>query len=241
MNISVVIPAFNEQESIYNCILEFKNLEIVKEIIVVNNNSSDQTEVIAKQAGAKVINENKLGYGKAIITGINNSTGDFVCVCEADQTFKATDLKRLVTYLDQFDVVLGSRTSNTLIWDGAYMPNWVRWGNWFVGKLVEVLFNGPSLTDIGCTFKVMRRNVALSSLLVNLPIGSTYNQGYILFLCLNKFKVVELPVNYRSRVGESKITGKKPLKTLILGIKMIFSIFYVRISYNRRKQLQLPI
>ena len=235
MRISVIIPAFNEQDSISQCVLDFKKLSFVSEVIVVNNNSSDKTELFARNSGAIVISEKQQGYGAAIAAGIKSAKGDYICVCEADQTFVATDLNRLVAYLDQFEVVLGSRTSSNLIWSNAYMPNWVRWGNWFVGKLVELLFNGPSLTDIGCTFKVMKRNVALSSLKANLTNGSRYNQEFILFLCLKQFKVVELPVNYKVRVGESKITGERPLKTFVLGIKMILDILIVRVSPSRKK------
>ena len=207
MKISVVIPAYNEEKSIFQCVQEFKQISFIKEVIVVNNNSTDNTASIAKKAGAVVIQENLQGYGASIATGIKHAKGDHVCICEADQTFIANDLTRLVTYLDQFEVVLGSRTSTSLIWSGAYMPRWVRWGNWFVGKLVELLFDGPSLTDIGCTFKIMRQNVAKSCTTVQLTKGSRYNQEFIIFLCLNRFKVVELPVNYRTRIGDSKITG----------------------------------
>ena len=238
MKISVIIPAFNEQDSISQCVLEFKKLFFVKEVIVVDNNSSDKTESFAKKSGAIVISEKQQGYGAAIAAGIKFAKGDYICVCEADQTFIASDLKRLVTYLDQFEVVLGSRTSNNLVWSGAYMPNWVRWGNWFVGKLVELLYNGPSLTDIGCTFKVMKREIAISSLKVKLTNGSRYNQEFILFLCLNKYKIVELPVNYQVRIGKSKITGGKPLKTLLLGIQMIFDILIVKVSSSRKNNLR---
>ena len=127
MKISVIIPAFNEQDSISQCVLEFKKLFFVSEVIVVDNNSSDKTKSFAKKSGAIVISEKQQGYGAAIATGIKFAKGDYICVCEADQTFIASDLKRLVTYLDQFEVVLGSRTSNNLVWSGAYMPNWVRW------------------------------------------------------------------------------------------------------------------
>ena len=238
MKISVIIPAFNEQDSITQCVLDFKKLIFVSEVIVVNNNSSDETESFAKNSGAIVISEKQQGYGAAIATGIKYAKGDYICVCEADQTFIASDLNRLVAYLDQFEVVLGSRTSTSLLWNGAYMPNWVRWGNWFVGKLVELLYNGPSLTDIGCTFKVMKREIAFSSLKVKLTNGSRYNQEFILFLCLNKFKVVELPVNYQARVGKSKITGGKPLKTLLLGIQMILNILILKFSYKRKNNLK---
>lgn len=239
MKISVVIPAYNEEQSIFQCVQDFKQLSFIEEVIVVNNNSTDNTATVAKKAGAVVIQESLQGYGATIATGIKHTKGDYVCICESDQTFIAKDLTRLVTYLDQFEVVLGSRTSNSLIWSGAYMPGWVRWGNWFVGKLVELLFNGPSLTDIGCTFKIMSRNVATRCTTVEMTKGSRYNQEFILFLCLNRFRVVELPVNYRPRVGDSKITGGKPLKTFALGIEMIASVLYTRISPKKKAKLRV--
>ena len=82
MKISVIIPAFNEQDSISQCVLEFKKLFFVSEVIVVDNNSSDKTESFAKKSGAIVISEKQQGYGAAIATGIKYAKGDYICVCD---------------------------------------------------------------------------------------------------------------------------------------------------------------
>ena len=80
-------------------------------------------------------------------------------LCEPDGTFDPSDLLKLLPFTTDADVVFGSRTVQTFIWDGANMDLFLRWGNWFVAKLIEVLFNTNYLSDVGCTFRVMRRSV----------------------------------------------------------------------------------
>ena len=233
MNVTVVIPAYNEEKSIGLVVADFIAHKRVGEVIVIDNNSQDQTAKIAKELGAKVHNESILGYGSAIKSGIRIAKEELICVVEADSTFKSTDLDKLLAYYQDANVVLGSRTSKILIWQDAYMPGWVRWGNWFVGKLVEIFFNGSSLTDAGCTYKLISKDIAHLSLKYDLTDGNHYNAQFLIFLCKNKIPFIEIPVNYYPRIGDSKITGGDSYKTFKLGLKMIYEVFLAK--FNKGK------
>ena len=104
------------------------------------------------------IHEPRQGYGFAIRRGLQEATGDFIVVSEPDGTFLGRDTFKLLAYVDDFDVVYGSRTARTFIWRGANMGMWLRWGNWSVAKLMEFLFNSTNLTDVGCTMRLVRRD-----------------------------------------------------------------------------------
>ena len=155
--ISVVLPAYNEEKNIRNAINEFFKTGMVDEIIVINNNSKDRTEEEAKKTKAKIINEARQGYGNANIRGLREAKGDIIIMCEPDGTFMAEDIHKFLVYSEDFDVVFGTRTSRASIWSGANMGWFLRVGNVFVAKLLEYLHNGPCLTDVGCTYKLLKR------------------------------------------------------------------------------------
>jgi hypothetical protein len=114
-----------------------------------------------------------------------------------------------LAFADEFDIVLGTRTTRELIWHGANMGWQLRWGNWLVAKLLQVLFDGPSLSDCGCTLRLIRRR-ALDSLLPRFTVGGAHFLPEMVCLALlSRFRLVEVPVNYRDRVGQSKITGSR--------------------------------
>jgi hypothetical protein len=133
--------------------------------------------------------------------------GEYVVLAEPDGTFMAKDVLKLLAYADDFDLVLGTRTTRELIWHGANMGWQLRWGNWLVAKLLQVLFGGPSLSDCGCTLRLIRQSAA-DRLLPRFTVGGSHFLPEMVCLALlNRLRLVEVPVNYRTRVGESKITG----------------------------------
>lgn len=220
-SIDVVIPARNEAAGIGQFLVDLQSLGCVDRIIVVDNNSTDRTGDIARQSGAECYVESQPGYGSALIRGLRESTGDLVLMVEPDGTFSARDIVKLLDYSDDFEVVLGSRTNSALVWSGAYMPYWIRVGNWACAKYLELLFNGPSLTDVGCTLKLIHRP-ALQRLLPNLTVsGSHFSPEFMIRALQLNLKVVEIPVNYRPRLGPSNITGGNPSKAFRLGLVMI--------------------
>ena len=196
--------------------------------LVVDNNSRDATASRAEAAGARVVREPRQGYGNALRRGLGEAQGEYVVLAEPDGTFMGKDVLKLLAYADDFDLVLGTRTTRELIWHGANMGWQLRWGNWLVAKLLQVLFGGPSLSDCGCTLRLIRRSAA-DRLLPRFTVGGSHFLPEMVCLALlNRLRLIEVPVNYRVRVGESKITGS-PSTTLRVGGHMIGLILRYRL------------
>ena len=226
--VSVVFPAYNEEAGIASAVQDFGSLEAVDEVVVVDNNSCDATAARAAGAGARVVREPRQGYGHALRRGLAEADGEYVVLAEPDGTFMGKDVLKLLAYADDFDLVLGTRTTRELIWHGANMGWQLRWGNWVVAKLLQVLFDGPSLSDCGCTLRLIRRSAA-ERLLPRFTVGGSHFLPEMVCLALlHGQRLVEVPVNYRDRVGESKITGSMPT-TLRVGARMIALILRYRL------------
>jgi len=232
--ISVVLPTYNEEKNIRKAVNDFIATGVVDEVVIVNNNSKDRTEEEAKKTKARIVNEKNQGYGWAVRRGLYEAKGDYVFTCEPDGTFVAKDIFKFLSYVDEFDVIFGTRTSKACIWESANMGWFLRIGNAAVAKMLEYLHNGPSLTDVGCTFKFIKKD-ALKKIIRKFTVGGSYFSPEFMILCLkNKLKCVEIPVNYRGRIGESKITGSFT-KALRLGIIMIFLILGYWIGVKGRR------
>lgn len=228
-NISIVMPAYNEEEYIAQAVEDFRKIPGVKEVVVVNNNSKDRTEELAKNAGARVILETKQGYGYACQRALSEAKYDYIILVEPDGTFDAKDVNKLMAYADEANLVLGTRTVKELIWNGANMGIFLKWGNWFIAKMIEVLYNGPHLSDVGCTYRLIKRD-ALKTINSKFTVGKSHFSPEMMILAIkNGLKVVEIPVNYRSRKGTSKITGKK-FNAFKLGLRMISLIIQMRLT-----------
>jgi len=171
-SVSVVMPAYNEAEGIASIVKAFRAIPEIDDVIVVDNNSKDGTSVLAREAGAHVIGEIRQGYGFACQAALQAAVSDYVFIAESDGTFHAGDIYKFLAYAEEFDVIFGTRTSKSCVWDGANMGHFLRYGNWAVAKLLEYLHNGPCLTDVGCTFKFFTRP-ALQSILPHLTVGGS--------------------------------------------------------------------
>jgi glycosyltransferase involved in cell wall biosynthesis len=228
--VSVVFPAYNEEENIYNAIIAFQSSEFVDEVVVVDNNSTDTTKNQIHKTSAVYVAENRKGYGQALMTGLQKAEGDLIITVEPDGTFIQEDIEKLLAYSEQFSVVFGSRTSSSLIWEKAYMPGWVRVGNWICAKELEILFSGPSLSDVGCTYKLIHKT-ALIQIRHKLHVqGSHFSPHFMITVINSNLKCVEIPVNYKPRVGTSKITGGNVVNTVKLGLYMFFFIIFERLK-----------
>jgi glycosyltransferase involved in cell wall biosynthesis len=218
--VSVVFPAYNEENYIKPAVDDFFQADVVDEIVVVDNNSRDGTVMAARTTRARVVEESRQGYGFALQRGLREATGDIIILAEPDGTFLGRDVLKLLAYADDFDMVCGTRTTRELIWEQANMGWFLRVGNWTVAKLIQFLFNGPSLSDCGCTLRLMHR-AALETFRDDLTVGGSHFLPEMVILALKRrLKIIEVPVNYRGRIGESKITGT--LKgTLRTGFRMI--------------------
>jgi glycosyltransferase involved in cell wall biosynthesis len=237
-SISVVLPAFNEDLNIRNFINEITKIGIVDEIIAVDNNSSDKTKTEILATNAIYHFESHAGYGSALISGLRKSSSDLIVMVEPDGTFAADDLEKLLAFSSQFDCVFGTRTTQNLVYSGAYMPQWVRLGNVFCAKLIQLLFNGPSLSDVGCTFKLINRK-SLNSILPLLNVhGSHFSPAFMILVLRQKIRCIEIPVSYKERIGASKITGGNASRTIKLGIVMFLYILRSRLAWPPLKRTQ---
>jgi len=227
--VSVILPTYNEKDSIRACIQEFESTGYVDEIVVVNNNAAAGTSEEVAPTTAREVQESLQGYGAAIRRGFAEVTGNYIVVCEPDGTFDANDVVKLLAYARDFDLVLGSRTIKEFIWQGANMGLFLKWGNYAVAKMMEMLFDTVSLSDIGCTMRLVKRP-ALELMQPLFTINDNYfGPEMMLLACVLDVPMVQIPVNYQARVGESSVTGNK-WKALKLGLRMIGMI----LSYKWR-------
>lgn len=231
--VSVVFPVYNERENVSAAIEEFLRHPAVDEIIAVDNNSKDGSDKEIQLTSAKYVKETTQGYGATLRRGMREATGDLIITCEPDGTFRADDLDRLLVYSQDYDVVLGTRTSRNPVWSGgdpgANMDFFLRMGNWAVAKFLEYLFNGPSFTDVGCSYKLIHRlayEKIKGSLIVD---GNWFSPEYMIRVLQHQLSVVEIPVRYSARIGTSKITGKRS-RAVKLGFRMIWFILVERIT-----------
>ena len=222
--ISIVLPVYNEEKGVKACIEDFFSTGVVDEVIAVDNNSTDNSARLIKESKAKYFNEKTQGYGAALQRGLKEAKGDYIVVAEPDGTFIAKDIFKFLAYVDEFDVIFGTRTSKSLIWSGAKMNWFLRVGNVIVAKLLEYLHNGPCLTDVGCTMKIIKKE-SLEKIQGQFSVkGSHFNPEFMILTIKNEIKCVEIPVNYKERIGDSKITSDF-WKSFKLGIIMIGLIY----------------
>lgn len=223
------MPAYNEESGITAVVTAFKNHSLVDEVVVANNNSKDRTAELAKKAGARVVTEMVPGYGSACQKALREAKGDLIILVESDDTFDPRDIEKFLAYSGEFDIVMGTRTSRALIWSGSNMGHFLKYGNWFVGKVMEFVHNGPSLTDVGCTYRLIRKD-ALKKIQGKFTVKQSHFLPEMTILALKKgLKIVEIPVNYKKRKGESKITGST-WKAFKLGLIMIWFILVKRFT-----------
>lgn len=205
--VSVIFPAFNEEDGIAEAVTTFRAIPAVDEVVVVNNRSTDATDARAREAGARVVFEETQGYGAALRRGLREAEGDILVLAEPDNTFVARDVDKLLSYAGDFDMVCGTRTAPNMIWDGANMGWALRAGNTALAKVIQLLYGGPSLTDCGCTLRLIHRD-AWTRIEPHMTVtGSHFLPEMVILGLRSGLRMVEIPVNYRGRVGESKITG----------------------------------
>lgn len=222
--ISVIIPAFNEENGIGQVLNEIpKNL--VREVVVVNNASTDSTEKIAREGGAIVLREPISGYGRACLKGINYlietvPQPDVVVFLDADHSDYPEEMEALIQPITQecVDLVIGSRVLGQKE-TGAMTPQQI-FGNWLATRLLK-LFYGIKFTDLG-PFRAIRFSSLIELDMQDKTYGWTVEMQ--LKAAKRKMKCVEVPVRYRKRIGFSKISGT--LKgTVLAGYKILYTIF----------------
>jgi glycosyltransferase involved in cell wall biosynthesis len=227
--VSVILMTYAERDSIRRVIEGFEATGVVDEIVVVNNNAQAGTAEEVAQTTARQVFESKQGYGHATQRGLAEARGDLLVIAEPDGTFMPSDVFKLLVYSDDCDVVFGTRTTRELIWRGANMGWFLKWGNWAVAKLVEAIFNTSHLSDVGCTYRLLTRG-AYERIRDRFSIGGSHFGPELMLLVIRSGACfVEVPINYLPRVGVSSVTGDH-WKAVLLGLRMIAFIVGFRLS-----------
>ncbi len=225
--VSVVLMTYAERLSIREVIEGFFATGLVDEVVVVNNNAEPGTSEEVARTDAREVFEPVQGYGHASRRGLREATGDLIVLAEPDGTFLPADIRKLLVFSEECDAVFGTRTTRELIWHGANMEWFLRWGNWAVAKGVEVLFNTSHLSDVGCTYRLFTREVA-ELVAERMRIGGNHAGPEMMLIAItNGARFVEIPVNYLPRVGTSSATGS-PIAAIGIGLRMIAMILRFR-------------
>ncbi|MFD2543363.1 glycosyltransferase family 2 protein [Lacinutrix gracilariae] len=221
--IKVIIPAYNEADSIAKVVHDIP--ETVSEIIVVSNNSTDATEKNAKNAGATVLTENQKGYGYACLKGMHyiaqqETKPDIIVFLDGDYSDYPEELTKLVAPIIQnnIDFVVGSRVKE-LRELGAMTPQQI-FGNWLATFLMKLFF-GARFTDLG-PFRAIKYKKLLALNMEDKTYGWTVEMQ--LKVLKQKLSYLEIPVNYRNRIGVSKVSGTVK-GSVFAGIKILGWIF----------------
>ena len=218
--ISIIIPAFNEESSI-GLVLDALPQDKIHEIIVVNNNSNDDTARVATEHGARVVEEPRKGYGSACLKGIDElDAPDIVVFLDGDFSDFPEEIVELVNPIEKGDAdfVLGSRmilpeSRRALLPQALY-------GNRLADFLIKLFFN-YSFTDLG-PFRAIRYKSLMAIGMQDIDFGWTVEMQ--VKAVKNGLRIQEVPVKYRERIGVSKITGTVS-GTFKAGTKIIYTIF----------------
>jgi len=222
--IDVIIPAYNEEDSIANVVNDIPK-DLVRNIIVCNNNSSDETAVMARNAGAIVVDQPIPGYGNACLKGMDyiskeKQQPDIVVYLDGDYSDYPEEMYDLVRPIVEqgYDLVIGSRALGDME-KGAMMPQQI-FGNWLATSLIKLIYK-YEFSDLG-PFRAVRYDRLLDIDMQDKTFGWTVEMQ--VKAAKMKLKCVEIPVRYRVRIGVSKVSGT--LKgTILAGHKILWTIF----------------
>ena len=222
-HIKVIIPAFNEADSIAKVIGDIP--KIVDEVIVVSNNSNDETELVAKKAGATVLSENRRGYGYACLKGMDYiamlpTAPDIVVFLDGDYSDYPEELSKIVAPIIEknIDFVIGARVKRLREEGSMTFPQ--RFGNELATTLMRLFFSSR-FTDLG-PFRAIKYQKLLLLQMEDKTYGWTVEMQ--LKALKHKLNYTEVPVHYRNRIGLSKVSGT--IKGAIFaGVKILSWIF----------------
>lgn len=223
--ITVIIPAFNEEQSIGKVVQDIPR-SVVQNVIVVNNNSTDNTVNVASEAGAIVLDEPRKGYGWACLKGIEHSKSlktDLIVFLDGDYSDYPEEIPEVIRPIleQKMDMVIGSRVLGKRE-KGSLTPQQV-FGNWLATKLIR-LFYGAKFTDLG-PFRAIKSEALEKLEMADKTYGWTIEMQ--IKAAKHKMNFCEVPVNYKKRIGVSKVSGTVK-GTVLAGIKIIFAVFKYR-------------
>ncbi len=225
--VTVVLTAYNDELSIGAAVRDFRAHPRVERVLVVSNNSRDDTIARAVEAGALVFDEAAQGYGQCVFRCLNEAVGlldtPIIVLSEGDCTFRAYDIDKLLAYLPHADIVNGTRTVEPLRQPVTQLSTFMYYGNLFVGKLLEAKHLGRgTITDVGTTYKACRRG-ALETLLplLNPAVNLEFNAHFLDMALDSGLVVVECPITFHPRIGVSKGGNTNDGRAFMVGLRMI--------------------
>ncbi len=219
--VSIILPALNEGRTVGKFIKQLKNLKIFKEIIVVDNNSTDNTKKEILKHKVKYLFEKKKGYGAAVKKGLVNASSKYLMISEPEGSFNAKDALIILKKLNYYDAVFTSRTSNKMIF-------YLKYGNKLYAKILSLLFNGPKLTDVGSSFRVFPKKTFDKFKKTINSEGPEFQIELTINLIREKLKIIEIPITHKKRIGKSHYTGNfiDSLKVVIKFTKIVILKFF---------------
>jgi Glycosyl transferase family 2 len=222
----VALTAYNDELSIAQAVEDFRGHPLVDKVIVVDNNSLDATSAKAREAGADVVLEQQPGYGRCVYRCYQEALKtehELIVLCEGDCTFRAGDIDKLLAYIDHAHVVNGTRVVEQLRDYSTQLSTFMFYGNFYVGKLLELKhFGKGTFTDVGTTYKLLRRD-SLERLMrvLNPAVNLEFNAHFLDVAVREGERLVEAPVTFHPRVGLSKGGNTSNLRALKVGVNMI--------------------
>ena len=222
MKTAVIIPAYNEEKSIGKVINSLPH-DLIEEIVVVNNNSTDNTAEVAKNAGATVLTELFQGYGAACLNGIaycNNKEFDIILFVDGDYSDYPEEAAEILKPIieGKYDFVLGSRRLGKR--EKGALPIQSQFGSIIAGFLIQI-FWGFKYTDLG-PFRAIRLDSLNKLKMEDKWYGWTVEMQ--IKAAREKMRILEIPVSYRVRIGKSKVTGT--IKGTVMASIIILSTIF---------------
>jgi hypothetical protein len=228
--VTVVLTAYNDAGSIGDAVADFRAHPKVLRVIVVSNNSTDDTVAVSRAAGAIVFNEERPGYGRCVHRCFTEALGygdtELIVLCEGDMTFRAFDIDKLLAYAPHADIVNGTRTVERLRQYRTQLSTFMYYGNLYVAKLLEAKHLGRgTFTDVGTTYKLCRSG-PLKALLPHLngAVNLEFNAHFLDTALRQGLTIVECPITFHPRVGVSKGGNTSNRRALRVGSRMALGL-----------------
>lgn len=224
MLIDVIIPAYNEEKSIAKVIQDIPE-GLVRNVVVCNNNSTDNTKVVAQSAGAIVVDQSQKGYGIACLTAMDyiaklETQPDIIVFIDGDYSDYPQEMPQLISPItnEGMDLVIGSRALGDME-RGAMTPQQV-FGNWLATNLIKMIY-GYEFTDLG-PFRAVRYDKLMEIDMKDQDFGWTVEMQ--VKAAKMKMKCTEVAASYKKRIGVSKVSGTVK-GTFMAGYKILWTIF----------------
>ncbi len=209
--ITSIIPAYNNEATIPDVLMDFKNVS--HEMLVVDMGSNDRTAKIATSMGVKVKSppataafaSHRINSAEYIFDTMHHASGDILVLVPADGSFRSKDLPKLLEYLKDSDMVVGTRTTRQLIEQGSLLKPAIRWINVFLGKLVEVMWwsQEPRFTDVACAYRAIWKE----SFEKISPDLTSKDKSYLVEMMVEimryHMRCIEIPVSFFKRYGQT--------------------------------------